>query len=142
MADNKDDDAPSVPIPISTGDVVTGNDMRGNVKIPFTAYYQEGTIYISTSAEFLSIAVDVVNGTTGQIWTTTTDISDGMGEIYITGGGEGSYSVEIVTEYGDFLELGAVNRLMVKSSFVVEKGARLEIENVVYDVEEGIFERQ
>ena len=101
MADNKDDDAPSVPIPISTGDVVTGNDMRGNVKIPFTAYYQEGTIYISTSAEFSSIAVDVVNGTTGQIWTTTTDISDGMGEICITGGGAGSYSVEIVTEYGE-----------------------------------------
>ena len=101
MADNKDDDAPSVPIPISTGDVVTGNDMRGNVKIPFTAYYQGGTIYISTSAEFSSITVDVVNETTGQIWNATTDISDGMGEICITGGGAGSYSVEIVTEYGE-----------------------------------------
>lgn len=56
------------------------------------------------------------------------------------------YNVEIenvrVKSIADFLELGAVNRLMVKSSFVVEKGARLEIENVVYDVEEDIFERQ
>ena len=102
MADNKDDDAPSVPIPISTGDVVTGNDMRGNVKIPFTAYYQGGTIYISTSAEFSSITVDVVNETTGQVWNATTDISDGMGEICITSGGAGSYSVEIVTEYGEW----------------------------------------
>ena len=102
MADNKDDDAPSVPIPISTGDVVTGNDMRGNVKIPFTAYYQGGTIYISTSAEFSSITVDVVNETTGQVWNATTDISDGMGEICITSGGAGSYSVEMVTEYGEW----------------------------------------
>ena len=90
-----------VPIPISTGGVVTGNDYRGIVSIPFTAYYQGGTIYISSSAEFSSITVDVVNETTGQVWNATTDISDGMGEISITGGGEGSYSVEIVTEYGE-----------------------------------------
>lgn len=90
-----------VPIPISTGGVVTGNDHRGVLSIPFTAYYQGGTIYISSSAEFSSITVDVVNETTGQVWNSTTDISDGMGEIYIFGGGAGSYSVEIVTEYGE-----------------------------------------
>ena len=90
-----------VPIPISTGGVVTGNDHRGVLSIPFTAYYQGGAIYISTSAEFSSITVDVVNETTGQVWNSTTDISDGMGEIYIFGGGAGSYSVEIVTEYGE-----------------------------------------
>jgi hypothetical protein len=101
MADNKDDDAPSVPIPISTGEVLTGNDHRGVVSIPFTAYYQGGIIYISTSEEFSSITVDVVNETTGKVWDTTTDISDGMGEISITGGGAGSYTVEIVTEYGE-----------------------------------------
>lgn len=101
MADNKDDDAPSVPIPISTGEVVTGNDHRGVVSIPFTAYYQGGAIYISTSAEFSSITVDVVNETTGQVWNSTMDISDGMGEICIANGGAGSYSVEIVTEYGE-----------------------------------------
>lgn len=101
MADNKDDDAPSVPIPISTGEVLTGNDHRGVVSIPFTAYYQGGTIYISTSAEFSSIAVSVVNETTNQVWNSTTDISDGMGEICITSGGAGSYTLTLVTAYGD-----------------------------------------
>jgi hypothetical protein len=101
MADNKDDDAPSVPIPISTGEVLTGNDHRGVVSIPFTAYYQGGTIYISTSAEFSSIAVSVVNETTNQVWNSTTDISDGMGEICISDGGAGNYTVEIITEYGE-----------------------------------------
>ena len=88
-------------IPITTGEVVTGNDHRGVVSIPFTAYYQGGIIYISTSAEFLSIIVTVENETTGQVWNSTTDISDGMGEISISDGGAGSYSVEIITEYGE-----------------------------------------
>ena len=90
-----------VPIPISTGKVLTGNDARNGGVVPFTAYYQNGTIYISTSAEFSSITVDVVNETTGGIWNSTTDISDGMGEISIAGGGAGSYTVEIITEYGE-----------------------------------------
>lgn len=90
-----------VPIPISTGEVLTGNDLRGVIAIPFTAYYQGGIIYISTSAEFSVITVDVVNETTGQVWNSTTDISDGMGEISISDGGVGNYSVEIVTEYGE-----------------------------------------
>lgn len=89
-----------VPIPISTGEVFTGKDAR-NGGVPFTAYYQGATIYISTSAEFSSIAVSVVNETIGQVWDATTDISDGMGEICITSGGAGSYTVEIVTEYGE-----------------------------------------
>ena len=55
------------------------------------------------------------------------------------------YNVEVdnvrVDSSASCLELGAVNKLLIKSSFVVEKGARLEIENVVYDVEEDNFER-
>ena len=90
-----------VPIPISTGKSFTGSDQRGVLSILFEAYYQNGTIYISTSAEFSSINVDVVNETTGHIWNSTTDISDGMGEICITSGGAGSYTIEIVTEYGE-----------------------------------------
>ena len=100
MADGGEEEV-KVDIPICTGRDLTGSDMRGNVGVPFTAYYQNGTIYISSSAEFSSITVDVVNETTGQVWNSTTDISDGMGEIYIFGGGAGSYSVEIVTEYGE-----------------------------------------
>ena len=99
MADGGEKDI--VPIPISTGEVLTGDDARDGGVIPFIAYYQNGTIYISSSAEFSSITVDVVNETTGQVWNSTTDISDGMGEICITSGGAGSYSVEIVTEYGE-----------------------------------------
>lgn len=96
-----DDEEVKLPILIGTGEVVTGDDMRGVILVPFTAYYQGGTIYISTSAEFSSIAVSVVNETTNQVWNSTTDISDGMGEICITSGGAGSYSVEIVTEYDE-----------------------------------------
>lgn len=100
MADDNEE-VKTVPIPISTGNVLTGDDARNGGVVPFVAYYQSGTIYISTSAEFSSITVDVVNETTGQVWNSTTDISDGMGEISITSGGAGSYSVEIVTEYGE-----------------------------------------
>lgn len=98
MATNEGEE---IHIPLTTGEVLTGDDLRGVIAVPFLAYYQGGTIYISTSAEFSSITVDVVNETTGQVWNSTTDISDGMGEISITSGGAGSYSVEIVTEYGE-----------------------------------------
>ena len=90
-----------VPIPISTGDVLTGDDARDGGLVPFAAYYQGGTIYISTSAEFSVITIAVENETTGQVWNSTTDISDGMGEICISDGCAGSYTVEIVTEYGE-----------------------------------------
>lgn len=100
MADNNEE-VKTVPIPISTGNVLTGDDMREGIAVPFTAYYQGGTIYIGTSAEFSSITLTVENETTGQVWNSTTDISDGMGEISISDGGVGNYSVEIVTEYGE-----------------------------------------
>lgn len=108
MADGGEKDI--VPIPISTGEVLTGDDARDGGVIPFIAYYQNGTIYISSSAEFSSITVDVVNETTGQVWNSTTDISDGMGEISITGGGAGSYTVEIVTEYNECFTGGFVQQ--------------------------------
>ena len=101
MADDKKDDAPEVPIPLTSGIVLTGNDMRNGETIPFIAYYYRGNIYICTSAEFSTIEVDVENETTGQIWSTTVDISDGMGEISIANGYSGCYSVEITTEYNE-----------------------------------------
>ena len=90
-----------VPIPIGLGDAFTGSDARDGGIVPFTAYYQAGTIYISTSAEFSSISITVMNESTGQVWNSATDISDGMGEISIFDGGTGSYTVEITTEYGE-----------------------------------------
>lgn len=35
-----------VSIPISTGDVLTGDDARDGGLVPFAAYYQGGTIYM------------------------------------------------------------------------------------------------
>lgn len=96
MAD--DDDEVKIFIPIGSGEILTGDDMRGIIMVPFTAYYQGDTIYISTTAEFSVITIAVENKTTGQMWCTTTDISDGMGEICIFGGGNGNYSLEIITE--------------------------------------------
>ena len=90
-----------VSIPISTGGVVTGEHHRELINILFTAYYQSGIIYIATSVEFPSITIYVKNETTGQVWNATTDVSDGMGEISIANGGAGSYTVEIITEYGE-----------------------------------------
>ena len=90
-----------ISIPISTGEPLNGNEIRDGIHIPFTAYYQAGTINVSTSAELSVISLNVVNETTGQVWSITTDVSDGMGEICIFDGGTGSYTVEIVTEYGE-----------------------------------------
>lgn len=101
MADDKKDDAPSVPIPLITSETFDGGNHRGVLDIPFTAYYQAGSINVNTSAELSVITLNVANGTTGQEWSVTTDVSDGMGEICITNGGTGSYTVEIVTEYGE-----------------------------------------
>lgn len=97
----KKEEVKTVPIPIVTGDVLTGKHHRDFITIPFAAYYQGGAIYISTSAEFTSIDIHVLNETTGQTWHSATDISDGMGEICIVHGEAGSYSVEIITEYGE-----------------------------------------
>lgn len=91
----------TVPIPIVTGDVLTGKHHRDFISIPFSAYYQGGAIYISSTAEFSVISVEVVNETTSQSWNSTTNVSDGMGEISITNAGSGSYRVEIITEYGE-----------------------------------------
>lgn len=99
MADGEEE--VRLPILIGTGEVLTGDDARDGGVIPFIAYYQNGTIYINTFAEFSSVTVDVVNETTGQVWNATTDISDGMGEISIINGGTGSYTVEVITEFGE-----------------------------------------
>ncbi len=101
MADDKKEDAQSGSIPLIVGKPFDGSDARNGGIIPFTAYYQGIAIYISTSAEFSTITINVENETTGQVWNSTTDISDGMGEISIINGGAGSYTVEIVTEYGE-----------------------------------------
>ena len=100
-ATTSNDEKKKVFIPLGIGKPVIGDDMRGLTTIPFTAYYQEGTIYTCTSGEFSSIDISVTNEATGQMWSTIMDISDGMGEISVSDGGAGSYTIEILTEYGE-----------------------------------------
>ena len=90
-----------ISVPLITVKPVHGGEARDLSLVPFTAYYQGGTIYISTSAEFTSLSITITNESTGQAWNSATDISDGMGEISIANGGTGSYTVEILTEYGE-----------------------------------------
>ena len=99
MASSDDDE--KISIPLVTGGGLNGDDMRGSTIVPFIAYYQGGTIYVSTSAEFSVITINVENEATSQIWGSASDISDGMGEISISNGGAGRYTVEIITEYGE-----------------------------------------
>ena len=101
MAEGEKKEEVKISIPISTGEPFDGNEARGGIYIPFTAYYQAGSINVNTSAELSVITLNVANGTTGQVWSVTTDVSDGMGEISIANGGTGSYTVEILTEYGE-----------------------------------------
>ena len=96
LAEGEKKEEVKVPIPISTGSHFDEGEYRSLVSVPFIAYYQEDAIYISTSAEFSTIAITVENEGTGQAWNATTDISDGMGEICIPNGSAGSYSVEKV----------------------------------------------
>ena len=100
LAEGEKKEDVKVTIPIITNDPFNQGEYRSLVSVPFTAYYQKGTVYICTSVEFSAIAITVQNEITGQMWNTTTDMSDGMGEICISGDA-GRYTVEIVTEYGE-----------------------------------------
>lgn len=111
MAEGEGETQPRpVPIPLVNEDFIQEGDYRTDTAIPFTAYYQNETIYISTMGKFTTLAVSVVNETTGQEWDVTMDISDGMGEISIAGGGAGGYTVEIVTEYNECFTGGFVQQ--------------------------------
>ena len=99
--EKKKEEVKTVPIPLTIGDHTTNHVVRELMSIPFTAYYQAGSINVNTSAELSVITLNVANGTTGQVWSITTDISDGMGEISIANGCTGSYTIEIITEYGE-----------------------------------------
>lgn len=76
-------------------------DERGVVIIPLEAYYQGETIFLDFTHNVGDVEVSVRNTTIGNNWSGTVDSADGMGQISIANGGAGSYSVEIVTEYGE-----------------------------------------
>lgn len=76
-------------------------DERGVVVIPLEAYYQGETIFLDFTHNVGNVQVSVRNMTTGNSWSGTVDSADGMGEIIIAGGGTGSYTLTLVTAYGD-----------------------------------------
>ena len=51
------------------------------------------------SSDIGDVEISVISET--NTWMKTMETSDGMDEICIANGGAGSYSVEIVTEYGE-----------------------------------------
>ena len=82
-------------------EILDGSDDRGVVIIPLEAYYQGETIYLDFTYNVGRVQVSVRNTTTGNCWSGTVNSADGMGEISITGGGAGSYTLTLVTAYGD-----------------------------------------
>ena len=82
-------------------EILDGSDDRGVVIIPLEAYYQGETIFLDFTYNVGNVEVSVRNTTTGNCWSGTVNSADGMGEISITGGGVGSYTLTLVTEYGD-----------------------------------------
>ncbi len=89
------------PIILTEEGMIDGSDDRGVVIIPLEAYYQGETIFLDFTYNVGNVEVSVRNTTTGNCWSGTVNSADGMGEISISDGGAGSYSVEIITEYGE-----------------------------------------
>lgn len=82
-------------------EILDGSDDRGIVIIPLEAYYQGETIFLDFTYNVGNVEVSVRNTTIGNSWSGTVDSADGMGEISIAGGGAGSYTLTLVTAYGD-----------------------------------------
>lgn len=82
---------------VSTG--IPKGEPRHIVFSPIECYYNSGVLYFMFSNDIGNVEISVTSDT--NTWMKTMETSDGMGEICITGGGAGSYSVEIVTEYGE-----------------------------------------
>ena len=89
------------PIILTQEGMIDVSDDRGVVIIPLEAYYQGETIFLDFTYNVGNVVVSVRNTTTGNCWSGTVNSADGMGEISISDGGVGSYTIEIVTEYGE-----------------------------------------
>lgn len=89
------------PIILTQEGMIDVSDDRGVVVIPLEAYYQGETIFLDFTYNVGNVEVSVRNTTTGNCWSGTVNSADGMGEISIAGGGVGSYTLTLVTAYGD-----------------------------------------
>lgn len=101
-AEDKGESAPPVyPIPIGLGSHLDANDLRDIVIVPLEAYYQSGTIFLDFTHNVGDVEVSVRNTTTGNSWSRTVNSADGTAQISIANGGTGSYTLTLVTAYGD-----------------------------------------
>ena len=91
---------PDVPqtIEIVTTGIPEG-EPRHIVFSPIECYYYSGVLYFMFSNDIGDVEISVTSET--NTWVKTIETSDGMGEICISDGCAGSYTVEIVTEYGE-----------------------------------------
>ena len=95
-----DNNTTKIKIPLIETDGDTYDD-RSLTIIPLETYYQNGTIFLDFTYNVGNVEVSVRNTTTGNCWSGTVNSADGMGEISIADGGAGSYTLTLVTAYGD-----------------------------------------
>ncbi len=91
---------PDVPQTIEI--VITGipkGEPRHIVFSPIECYYYCGVLYFMFNNDIGDVEISVTSET--NTWMKTLETSDGMGEICISDGGAGSYTIEILTEYGE-----------------------------------------
>ncbi len=82
---------------VSTG--IPKGEPRHIVFSPIECYYYSGVLYFMFSNDMGNVEISVTSET--NTWMKTMETSDGMGEICISDGCAGSYTIEIVTEYGE-----------------------------------------
>lgn len=82
---------------VSTG--IPKGEPRHIVFSPIECYYYSGVLYFMFSSDIGDVEISVTSET--NTWMKTIETSDGMGEICISDGGAGSYTIEILTEYGE-----------------------------------------
>ena len=82
---------------VSTG--IPKGEPRHIVFSPIECYYYSGVLYFMFSNDMGDVEISVTSET--NTWMKTMETSDGMGEICISDGCAGSYTIEIVTEYGE-----------------------------------------
>ena len=97
VAATDDNSTPRLPIEIIKKEIP--NQPRHLTSNSLECYYYSGVLYFMFSNDIGDVEISVTSET--NTWMKTMETSDGMGEISISNGGAGSYTVEIVTEYGE-----------------------------------------
>ena len=97
VAATDDNSTPRLPIEIIKKEIP--NQPRHLTSNSIECYYYRGVLYFMFSNDIGDVEVSVTSET--KTWMKTIETSDGMGEICISDGDSGSYTIEIVTEYGE-----------------------------------------